>query len=243
MKKDLTPIKNLYISHRGLHNISKGIPENSILAFTESLKHLRDIELDIHLLKDGEIVVFHDDNIKRMTGVDKYLYDCTYDEIKNYKLLGSDETIPLLKDVLELVRGRVLLDIEFKYELPAGFLEAEACKLLDEYKGRFIVSSFNPFSIRWFKKNRPKYIRGLLVSDFKNEKMFFLKRIAMKNMMFNFLCKPDFIGYDIKIITESIANKIKSKKRPLFLWTVDSHEQFAKANELGDSFIYENIKV
>jgi len=242
LKKDLKGIKGLYLVHRGLHSMEKGVPENSMLSFKQAIIHYRDIEIDIQLLKDGEVVVFHDSNLKRMTGVDKYLYDCTYEEIKNLKLLGTEETIPLLKDVLDLVRGRVLLDIEFKYDLPAGFLEEAACKLLDNYNGKFIVSSFNPFSLKWFKQNRPDYIRGQLIT-FKDEKVNFVKKIAFKKMVFNFLAKPDFIGYDINEITEKKANSIRKKGTPLFLWTVKTREQFELAKRLGDSCIYEKIMI
>jgi len=242
LKKDLKDIKGLYLVHRGLHSMEKGVPENSLLAFKQALIHYRDIEIDIQLLKDGEVVVFHDSNLKRMTGVDRYLYDCTYDEIKDLKLMGTEERIPLLKDVLRVVNGKVLLDIEFKYDLPAGFLEEAACKFLDNYNGKFIVTSFNPFSVRWFKKNRPNYIRGQLVT-FKDEKTNFIKKLAFKKMVFNFLAKPDFVGYDINEITEQRANSIRKKGIPLFLWTVETREQFETAKRLGDSYIYEKIMI
>ena len=108
MKKDLSFLKENLIAHRGAHNINKGIPENSINAFKEAIKNNYIIELDIHLLKDNNIVVFHDDDLKRMTGVDKKLKDTTYEEIKDLKLQNTDNYIPLFKDVLDLINGKIL---------------------------------------------------------------------------------------------------------------------------------------
>ena len=103
----------VYIAHRGLHD--EVIPENSILAFKKALKKKMAIELDLQLTKDGEVVVFHDRNLKRMTGFDKRVDECFYKDIKGIKLKDSKETIPLLQDVLKLVAGKVFLDIEIKH--------------------------------------------------------------------------------------------------------------------------------
>ena len=103
MIKDVSFLKQNLIAHRGLHDIKKGIPENSMPAFEAALKKGYLIELDIHILKDNSIVVFHDDNLKRMTGIDKKIKDLTYEEVKQYKLQKTDNYIPLLQDVLKLV--------------------------------------------------------------------------------------------------------------------------------------------
>ena len=89
------------IAHRGLHD--EKIPENSMKAFSKAIKNNYVIELDIHLLKDNNVVVFHDDNLKRMTNKNINIKDMTYEEIKKINLKQTDEKIPLLKDVLKLV--------------------------------------------------------------------------------------------------------------------------------------------
>ena len=116
-------IKKLCIAHRGLYD--EKIPENSMKAFEKAVSKNIPIEFDIHVLKDKNIVVFHDDNLYRMTGVDKKLIECTYEDIKNYKLKNTKETIPLLKDVLKMVNGKVLLDIELKSDHKLYDLENE----------------------------------------------------------------------------------------------------------------------
>ena len=102
------------ISHRGVHDNDK-VPENSIEAFKLAIKKGYIIELDVHLLKDNEIVVFHDDNLLRMTGVNKKIKNTTYKELQELKLLDTRYKIPKLIDVLNLVDGKVPLLIELKY--------------------------------------------------------------------------------------------------------------------------------
>lgn len=232
-------LKNLYISHRGYHNINDGIPENSILSFKKSLDYNHIIELDVHLLKDNKIVVFHDDNLKRVTGIDKKIKDCTYDELNNLKLFNTKEIIPLFEDVLKLVNGKVMLDIELKSDNKVGKLEEELVKLLENYKGEFIVKSFNPFTIRWFNKNRPNYIVGLLCSNYKKEKMNIVKKFVLKHMLFNSFCKFDFLAYNIHALPNKKISKYRKKGFPIFVWVIRNTDELDRAKEYGDSFIFE----
>jgi hypothetical protein len=93
--------ENLFFAHRGVHDNIR-IPENSIIAFKEALNNKLNIELDVQLTKDNILIVFHDNNLKRMTGIDKNINELTYNELRNLKLLNTNEHIPTFKDVLEL---------------------------------------------------------------------------------------------------------------------------------------------
>ena len=170
-------LKNIKISHRGIHN-NQDIPENSLKAFKQSIKENIPIELDVHMLKDKKIVVFHDDNIKRMTNIDENIHECSYDKLKKYKLLNTNESIPLLKDVLKLVNGKVLLNIEVKYQENYKEECKQISKILDEYNGEFLIQSFSVKIVHWFKKHKKKYKTGLLISNkinLKNKFIIFLK--------------------------------------------------------------------
>ena len=98
-------------AHRGVHKV---YPENSLPAFGSAIELGLAIELDIHLSQDGQIVVFHDDTLKRMTGEDKFVKYLNYDEIKSYRLNDTEYYIPLLSEVLSLVKGKVPILIEIK---------------------------------------------------------------------------------------------------------------------------------
>lgn len=241
---DTKNLKGKCFAHRGVHDNKNGIPENSMLAFKTAIEKNTNIELDLHLLKDGKIVVFHDDNLHRMTGYSKDLKECTYDEIKNLKLLNTDEIIPLFEDILKLVDGKVSLDIEFKSDLPVGRLEEKACKYLDKYNGEFIVESFSPYSVNWFKKNRPNFIRGQLSCNFEdNETLNNFQKFIMKNMLLNFITRPDFIAYRLDSLPNRKVARYRRKGIPIFIWTIKSDEDLREAKKYGDSFIYENINI
>ena len=241
MKKDFDFIKQNLIAHRGLHNIKNGIPENSMAAFKKAIEKNYLIELDIHILKDNSVIVFHDDNLERMIGIKKELKHLTYNEIKDYKLLNTNEHIPLLQDVLNLIDGKVPLIIEYKFDVLSGRLEKESMKILNNYNGKFVVKSFNPTSVYWFKKHYPNIPRGQLSSDFKDEKWDFRKKVIIKNMLFNFITKPDFISYDINALPNKKIEKIRLNK-PVICRTIKTKEQLKKAKKYCDNYICENFE-
>ena len=209
--KDLKFLKETIIAHRGVHN-EKDIIENSLEAFKEAVNKNYIIELDVHFLKDGEVVVFHDDNIERMTGINKNLKDCTYDEIRNIKLLNKNTYIPKFSDVLKLVDGKVPILIELKNDNKVGLLESSLVQILKKYNGKYAVQSFNPLSIMWFKNNYPNIIRGQLVCKFKNKKMDNIKKFILKTMFFNIITNPDFISHSVDDLSYKEVNKIKKNK-------------------------------
>lgn len=241
MKSEIEFLKQRLITHRGMHNIKEGIPENSIKAFEASIKNNYIIELDLHILKDKSVVVFHDDNLKRMTGVNKQLANTTYEEIKNLKLQDTDNYIPLFKDVLKVISGKVPIIIELKYDRKIGLLETEIMNILKDYRGRYAIQGFNPFTLYWFRKKYPEVIRGQLASDFRDNKMNIIKKLVLKNMLLNFITKPDFISYDINGLPSKRVEKYRGKKIILG-WTIRTREQMQKAELYCDNFICENIE-
>ncbi len=239
MVMNISFLKNNLIAHRGLHNNTT--PENSVFAFNEAIRNNYIIELDVHMLKDGSVVVFHDDNLKRMTGVDKKIKDTTYDEIKDLKLLNSNEHIPLLKDVLKLVDGNVPLLIELKYDNKVGLLEDRLIDVMKSYKGLYAFQSFNPKSLIYLKKKCPNIPRGLLVSDFSKSNINIIKKVVLKKMIFNFLVQPDLLSVNYNYLNNKRIQKYK-KSKLILTWTVRNKEDLNKYKDLCDNFIVENIE-
>lgn len=222
------------IAHRGLWNDKN--PENSIGAYKRCIDRNIPIELDVHILKDNTLVVIHDDDTEKMTGKKVILKDANYDDIKDLRLKNTDYRIPKFKDVLELVNGKVLLDIEIKLDVCNFKICREVCKYLDEYKGDFIVKSFNPIYMIWFRLYRPNYVRGILVSKLKNAKVSKIIKYICFNMWFNFIVKPDFIAFDYRDLPNRRVEKLKNKGIPVLLFTVKENEI---VNYKYDGFIYE----
>ena len=113
--ESMAALRKFRYAHRGLYDKEAGIPENSLPAFSRAIARGFGAELDVHLLRDGTLAVFHDSDVKRMTGREGYLEDLSADELKDYALDGTKETIPQFKDVLALFAGTGLpLIVEVK---------------------------------------------------------------------------------------------------------------------------------
>ena len=202
--KNINFLKTNLIAHRGYHN--NEIKENTLEAFKKAIDNNYIIELDVHILKDGNVVVFHDDNLKRLTGIDKKIKDTTYEEIKNLNLLNTKQRIPLLKEVLKIVNGKVPLLIELKYDTKVGMLEDKVLEILQKYNGLYALQSFNPRTLIYLKKKNPNIPRGILVSDYKNTKINIIKKIILKKMLLNSIIKPDFISVNYNYLESKNIN-------------------------------------
>lgn len=229
-----------YIAHRGLHNIDEGIPENSMKAFEKAVEMGYPIELDIHLTRDGRIVVFHDDNLKRMTGVDKKINELTYEELSKLRLQGTDEGIPPLIDVLKLVRGRVGLLIELKDTAPLFVMENRLCKMMLNYPGFWAIQSFNPVRVGWFAAHCPSIERGQLVTDFGKKKQL-AKQIASRKVTWKTVSKPTFISVDLRSISLQYLFDAHDIGAKLITWTATSEELLEEAVKFGRGVIFENV--
>ena len=216
------------IAHRGIHN--EAIPENSMKAFSLALKKNIPIEFDVHILKDKNIVVFHDDNLKRMTNKDKFIKECTYEEIKDLKLKNTNEKIPLLKDVLKLVDGKVLLDIELKMDVTDHSLEDGLIEILKDYNGEVILKSFDYRKVKYLK-NHTNYKIGLLI-----KRMSGFKDFIIRNINFNILIKPDFLACNKNMLD---CKSVKTFKKDIYIWTIKNKDELKIYK--SDYYISENI--
>ncbi len=231
-------LKNAYVAHRGLH--SDTVPENSLKAFKMAIDGGYMIENDIRLTKDGQVVVFHDDNLLRMCGVDKRVDELTLGELKELRLKNSDEQIPTLKECLDLVDGRVAILIEFKCvkKTESDALCAFANEILSNYNGVYFMQSFYPFAVEWYKKNRPDILRGVLASGFYKEKTA-LKLVG--SLVFNFLAKPHFISYD-HTNANNVFRRVAVKMGALSVgWTFKSQAEINKNKNNFEAFIFEQF--
>ena len=224
------------IAHKGLHNAE--YPELSLGSFKNAIDNGFAIELDVRALKDGTIVVFHDEKLGRMTGADGYIAQMNYNDIKDLKLGKSNEHIPTLEETLKFVDGRTPLLIEIKNMNKVGF-EKNVYNILSSYKGEFAVQSFNPYSMEWFKNNAPNIKRGQLSSFFKNEDIGFIKKYMLKRMLLNKISEPNFIAYQ----TENIPNRFikKYSNLPVLAWVVRDLEEYERIKPYVDNIIFENF--
>ena len=238
-KKDKKPFMYKNFAHRGLHKKDKTVPENSLAAFERASSYGYGIELDVQLSKDGQVVVFHDDTLNRVCGVDSRVDEKTYDELSKISLCGTTQTIPLFSEVLKTVRGRGPLIVELKN----GKRNEERCEktyaLLEKYSGEYCIESFNPFIVRWFKKDAPEVIRGQLANPPKdyNGEVGPITAVILGNCLLNFLSRPQFIAYKItpKPFTVKLCEALGAMK---VAWT--SHDWVNE--KFYDAVIFEFYK-
>lgn len=229
----MTKFKGFHIIHRG--NYSYKFPENSIPAFNESIKNGKMIELDVHIIKDGTVIVFHDDNLKRMCGVDIETNLLTYRDCLKYKLNKSKYSIPTLKEVLNLVQARVLIDIELKYDVINHSLEKKVIDILKNYDGEYILKSFDPRIVRYLKKlrkiNNMKFEVGILSTN----PVHLITSLLYSN--------PDFISFNYKLLNNKIFRYFSNRK-PTLLYTIKNREELNYISSFNGGYIvedYENV--
>ena len=227
---------NKPIAHRGLWGGS--VVENTREAYSLAADKGIPIEIDLYLTKDFELVSFHDKTLKRMTGQDGYIYDYTLDELKNFKIIGTDETIPTFKEVLTIAEGKCPVMIELKQQPIPGMVE-KVVEELKDFKGEYAIQSFDPRYIIALKKIAPHIIRGVLSTCY-FEKESFISRFIVSKMALNFLAKPDFISvrhndYPVK--------KSKAKNKVKLAWTITSKEDYEKVKPFVDNVIYEGFEI
>ena len=231
-------------AHRGLHG--GGVPENSLAAFEKACVSGFGIELDVQLSRDGEVMVFHDYTLVRMTGVEKKLCELTAEELGALCLADTDEKIPTLREVLSLVDGRVPLLVELKGENGDTSLCPKVAELLREYRGPYCIESFNPLLLRAMRREMNDVFYGLLYTDLWREKKGNKKRSALdvllSVMVFNFIAKPNFIAYK-ESYRENLCVRLATKfyRAPRFVWTVRSKENLDLAHRLSEHPIFEKI--
>ena len=228
-----------FIAHRGLFDREK-IPENSMLAFDKALEKGYSIEIDVNMTQDGYIVVFHDNSLKRMTGIKNDITTMTLSEIKKLKLLGTENKIPTFEDVLLQVSGKVLILIEVKPNSKYKELMEKLINLLEKYNGKYSIQSFDPRIVYWLKKNMPQISRGQISSKNIREVKSRILKILLGKMVFNVITKPNFISYQYLSINEKFYKKQKNKGREVIAWTLKNKEDYEKIRDYCDMVVFEN---
>lgn len=244
-RADFEPFKDRLYAHRGLYDNAGDAPENSLNAFQKAVDMGFGIELDVQLTADDILVVCHDFDLKRICGVDKKVRDLTYEELQQYHILESDQTIPKFSDVLGLIDGQVPLIIEYK--MPGA--DTKTCRLADEmlhsYEGVYCVESFNPMAVFWYRNNRSDILRGFLSDSFVKEGYRDYPMPAyevLHHLLLNFLIKPDFIAYDAKYYNDLSRRICRDVyKAPAVAWTIQSQQELEDRSGDFDIFIFDSF--
>lgn len=212
--KNISWLTERPIAHRGLHDMNKKVWENTLSAFRRAVKKNFAIECDVHLSADRVPVIIHDGELRRLTGADGFVWQRTAAELKTLKIGGTRDHVPHLKELLDLVRGKVPLVIELKgipgYD--AGLVEAVAAALKG-YKGNVAIMSFDHWLIRDFKKYMPGIPAGL--TAYGHENQFIEAHFAM------LAHGLDFTSYAAGDLPNPFVSFVRDRlKMPVITWTI-----------------------
>ena len=223
-------------AHRGLHDASRGVPENSRAAFRAAIEAGFGIELDVQLSADGVAMVFHDETLERLTEAVGRVDERDAAALVAIRLRGADQTIPRLHDALDLVDGRVPLLIEVK--APRGLAADAASAVADalgDYLGPHGVMSFNPEVASWLRRWRPDCLRGLVLS--RSHALGWRGDLQRRFAVWR--AKPHFLACDVRDLPYPLTVRAQRDGVPVYCWTVRSPAQEAIAAAHGDQRIFE----
>lgn len=241
-KKTSEIFYGLNCAHRGLYTKDQKIPENSIAAFKAARDKGYGVELDVHITTDGQLAVFHDYDLKRVCGVDGQIQATDYGRLSELRLFGTDEKIPLLTEVLELL-GDTPVIVEIK---PAGPRNALICQktleILRSHGQNWCIQSFDPRICAWFKKNAPDVLRGQLSCPPREYVgISWVSSIIIGNLLLNIIARPHYIAY--KNNPYPMVVKVCMIMKPMkAVWTVNGGHDIKKAEGDNDIVIFEHYE-
>lgn len=231
-------------AHRGLHGGS--VPENSLSAFRRAAGKGYGIELDVQLTRDGEPVVHHDPSLLRTCGADVLIRDILLSQLKQYRLGDSGETVPTFQETLNCVAGRAPLIVELKpMGRRNGELAQKALDCLSAYSGSWVVESFDPRLMRWFRLHAPQAIRGQLAYD---PRLGGLPNHGIiswlgARLLMNFLSRPDFLAYQHESEKNLSFRLVRALFKPVTVaWTVKTEETCQRLRGSYDLQIFEGFE-
>ena len=241
------------IAHRGMHGTyqgAKNFPENSLSAFKRALLANYAIELDVHLTKDHQLAVFHDHDTLRLTKKSYNLEDTGLYTLKKLPLINSDgvftnQTIPELSEVLDLIHAKVPLLIELKttehsdISLFGKTVLTALEKYLKSYRDpKIYLQSFDPRIIYWIKSHHPKIPAGLLLSD--DSDLAKKYDFFVNNPLIWRIVKPDFLSVNESMLSRPAIQKFKTH-HPVLCYTIDDEKTLNELKPLATQFIVEKI--
>jgi glycerophosphoryl diester phosphodiesterase len=230
-------------AHRGLHDLVRGVPENTLPAFEASVSAGYGIELDVQQLGDGTLVVFHDDDLKRAAGVDLALRTLSRQQLSSHALFGTSARAPLLSEVLRAVDARVPIMLEIKHRGHTTEIAQAVHREIQDYRGALAVQSFNPFVVAWFRRRGQGIPLGQLGGPLADDHLALLERAASRRLLTLVVSRPDFLNYDLRALPDRwVSCVVACTGLPLLCWTIRTDSDRSKAERLRLNYVFEGIR-
>jgi len=240
------PLRRIPLAHRGYHH-GPNCPENSRAAFRAAVDAGYGIEMDAQLSSDGQAMVFHDYDLGRLTHDSGPIRQRSAAELSKIILKGTQEGIPRLSEVLELVDWRVPLLIEIKDQdgimgPDVGILEQAVARDLKHYEGPVAVMSFNPHAVAAFGDAAPDIARGLVTSAFSDQAWPLLSQATREHLReipdFD-VVGASFISHQASDLSNARVRELKRKGVPILCWTIHDPGEEIRARRIADNITFE----
>ena len=231
------------IAHRGLHDKTKGIIENTSTAFARAIKGNYAIECDLQLTADSEAMVFHDETLDRLAESTGLIKSHKTKQLQLIALRNSTDHIQTLGEMLDQVGGKVPLIIELKSHWDGdNALALRALRVLENYAGPYALMSFDPDLITTVAEASPSTVRGITadrtVDPYYNA-LPLQRRLAMRNLSHMAHTQPHFISYYFRDLPFPIVQQIRGRGFPVISWTIRDKAQEALARRWSDQITFE----
>ena len=233
------------IAHRGLHDPAKGVIENTASAFAAAIAGNYAIECDLQITRDSEAVVFHDEELGRITEGQGLVKDLTAAEIKALTIRGTTDHVQTLAELLAQVDGKVPLVIELKSHWDGDLtLVNRALAGLRDYRGLYGLMSFDPNVIAAVREASPQTIRGIVADrafDPFYETLPLQQQIELRTFGFMRRAAPDFISFYFDELPHAPVTAFRASGKPVISWTIRSAEQARTALRQSDQITFEGF--
>ena len=234
------------VAHRALHDAARGIIENTPSAVDAAIARNYAIEVDIQLTSDGEAVVFHDDDLDRLTTATGPVPARSLAQMQAIELRGTADRTMTLAELLARVGGRVPLIIEMKSHFDGNTAVADrAAQVLAGYAGPAALMSFDPDLVAAIRKLAPAIPRGITMErrydDPEWAGLSAATKFAFGNLLHFPRTMPDFVAHYVKELPAPAASLAHMTGRPLLTWTVRTEADRATAQRHADQMIFEGF--
>ena len=233
------------IAHRGLHDFSTGMVENTASAFAAAIAGGYAIECDLQLTRDGEAVVFHDDHVERLTEGRGMVKDHTAAEMKQLTMRNSTDKVQTLAELLTQVNGQVPLVIELKSLWDGDArLAQRAIEELKSYSGPHCLMSFDPDAIAAVRRFAPHIIRGIVAeraTDSYYNSLPLPKQTELRTFSHLARTRPDFVSFFYEELPWAPITALRASGMPIITRTIRSPQQAVMAMRCSDQITFEGF--
>ncbi len=227
----------LPVAHRALHDIAQSRPENSRAAIGAAIRAGYGIEIDLQLSRDHQAMVFHDYDLRRLTGETGALGQRTAPDLGSIALRhGDGETIPTLTIELKDQDGAMGPD--------TGALEAATVRALKGYQGIVAVMSFNPHSAAEMARLAPHIARGLVTKNFDPADMLLSAKTCdrLREIPDFDRVGAGFISHEVSDLSRPRVRALRGRGVPVLCWTVRAPQIEAEARKNADNVTFEGYQ-